>query len=92
MNKELKPVEEWYKMLPEPYRSQALEAKRNNPPTALHKATHARSICDALINGFDWEDAGGFNKWHAIYCKIQRGEIEISTRSINTRIPRKYKP
>ena len=36
MNKELKPVVEWFKMLPEPYRSQALEAKRNNASIDLN--------------------------------------------------------
>ena len=94
MNKELKPVIEWFKMLPEPYRSQALEAKRNNASIDWN-ADVAKNILDALSTGFDWttsEDRNGYEThyWMKLYTKIERGEIKLSNKP--SHIPRKYQP
>lgn len=57
------PIEEWLQMMPDGYREQSLENRRNKPLGA----TRSRSIPDALAYGFDWgATPQGYEYWQRI--------------------------
>lgn len=63
----LKSKLEWYKELPEPYRSQAIE---NHDPDFLGD-NDAISLYEAIINGFDWKNTPqGFAYWKDVCFKV----------------------
>jgi len=66
---EQKTIREWYEMLPEPYREQAIE----NATERGHIYFNAKSLPDALEGGFGWsktESLGqGLDYWSKVsYC------------------------
>jgi hypothetical protein len=65
-----KPALEWFKQLPEPYRTQAIE--NSTRPDAVYQ-----SLSRALISDFTWESTpqGGIH-WHDIYERAELGEFD----------------
>lgn len=75
-----KTIEQWYELLPEPIRSEALEARKKaeaRNPSLYPKGERTESLCDALYDGFSWEiDGGDYGKWIAIHRRAKAGEFD----------------
>ena len=60
-----KTVLEWLEMLPEPYRSQAIENTKKDEPHSCHEPRD--TLSDAIGAAFCWEDTvEGDLYWHKI--------------------------
>ena len=69
-----KSAKEWFKHLPEPYRTQAIENSRRLD--AEHE-----SLADALLNQFWWKDTPegqGYNYWDSIHQRAINGEFDLN--------------
>jgi hypothetical protein len=66
--------EEYFALLPEPYRSRAIEAFRSEAnKSALTYGEY--SLSDALDNGFVWEQTvEGFRFWYVLYTRLDDGD------------------
>ena len=71
----MKPILEWYKDLPEPYRSQAIENYDG-------KIEFSKSQVDAISNGFVWRTTPqGYLHWSRIIIRARRGEFDTDSRT-----------
>lgn len=63
-----KPIKEWLQELPGGYRERAL---KNFNPEHAEMMRPPRSLCDALLYSFDWQDSPeGYNFWSNAYDMI----------------------
>jgi hypothetical protein len=63
---ETKTITEWFALLAEPYRTQAL---KNLDPLCAN--TTKRNLQDALLGSCDWEGTTeGFDYWYSVHIKI----------------------
>lgn len=68
----MKPKLEWYKELPEPYRSQAIE---NHGPN-FFGGKYAISIYEAIHSGFEWKHTPqGHEYWRVVLEKIRTNTL-----------------
>lgn len=64
---------EWYKDLPEPYRSQAIENYSSN-----FWNSQANSITQAIHNGFKWSRSPqGLTYWQTVFVKLGNGTLTL---------------
>lgn len=70
-NETEKTVEEWFKTLPEPYRTKALEGSKIQGRLEL-KATN---LAAAVSAGIHWKDTEqGFEYWNKVSCTLLEGK------------------
>lgn len=63
-----RPIEDWLGELPEPYRAQALEARKGWPS----RSTKATSLSNAIMNGFLWARTPQNDKyWSNVYWWVK---------------------
>jgi len=71
----IKPIEDWLKELPEPYRSKALYTRIEYPLS--DRLT--KSLAEALVFGFNWKSTDeGHDYWDKVDNTILRGDNLIS--------------
>ena len=68
---ELKPAREWLNYLPEPIKSEAVEACEKWP---LHPNLHCKFV-DCISYAIFWDVAGDYDKWREISDQLKSGEI-----------------
>lgn len=68
-----KTAKEWFEMLKEPYRSQAIKASEEWPDADGRKELY-HSLDDALLNDFRWGNNEPRIDWNKIHTSIERGE------------------
>ena len=66
----MKQLKEWFAMLPEPIRTEAMWVKLNRGVTL---ETDFASIEDAIDRSFDWILNGGYGRWRAIHLNAIAG-------------------
>lgn len=75
-----KTIEQWFDMLPEPIRSEALEARRigsERNPDFYRIGKTTENLHEALDFGFNWEiDGYPYDKWDSIYRRAKSGEFD----------------
>ena len=72
----MKTIEEWFNMLPEPYRTEALS---NTSDYILD--TTDESFDDAIYGAFKWDDTRqGHDYWLNVVTKIKRKIIKLNTK------------
>lgn len=72
------PIETWLKMLPEPYRSQALENLKKHGWD--NDDQEEESADDALSLAFDWETSlQGYEYWNELYEKLFDGKVNLQS-------------
>lgn len=70
-----KTIKEWFELLPDPYRSQALE----NTIQQWRLDEEEVSINESLKGAFIWEDSSeGDYYWRNIVRKLEAGEIKLT--------------
>jgi hypothetical protein len=68
-----KTTQQWFKKLPEPYRTQALDNLSREPDYV--KNAESPSIVSALVSGFEWEKTPeGFDYWDDFWMKLAKGQ------------------
>jgi hypothetical protein len=68
---------EWFKQLPEPYRTQAIQ--NSTRPDAVYQ-----SLARALIRNFNWASTPQKKfYWHDIYERAELGEFDTPQAEIN---------
>lgn len=72
MNTE-KTAREWFEMLKEPYKSQAIKASEEWPDMDFRKELY-HSLDDALLHDFRWDCNKAQNDWNEIHASIENGE------------------
>ena len=68
---ELKPAKEWLKYLPEPIRTEALEACEKWPARPDEMCIFKNCVNGAIF----WESSGSTGKWHKVHAKLLSHEI-----------------
>lgn len=67
------PIETWLKMLPEPYRSQAI---KNHNESNWGTTDGVPSLAEAIGEGFEWsESREGWFYWNDMYDDFKQGKI-----------------
>lgn len=64
-NPVFRPHAEWFEMLKEPLRSQALDAMKNYPK---EDSPLSSSMAEAFIAAFAWFGTGVYEKWNGVTC------------------------
>lgn len=68
-----KTVKEWLELLPEPYRSQALEN------VSEHISMSKQKTIFKAIDSFEWYVSNqGFYYWLDVYSKLKSGKIKLT--------------
>jgi hypothetical protein len=73
----MKPILEWFELLPEPYRSQAIENYNPEWEKKSVKGINGNEVADSLDCGFQFEKTPqGFKYWLAIFNRALSGEFD----------------
>lgn len=67
-----KTAKEWFEMLKEPYRSQAIKASEEH--SCPEKQTTYMFLSDAIVMDFWWYLTELDYKWHEVVDSLERGE------------------
>lgn len=67
-----KTAKEWFEMLKEPYRSQAIKASEEFP--FGERMRTYKSLDDAIGLDFVWHETGLDEQWQEIHDSLERGE------------------